>query len=193
MSVRMVLMGPPGAGKGTQAVRLASRFDVPTISTGDIFRANIKDGTVMGKQVVECIDKGLLVPDELTNAVVADRLAQPDAGIGFVLDGYPRNPDQVVALDELLAAQDAELDVVIEMAVDTAEVTQRMLRRAQVEGRSDDTAQTIAERLAVYAAQTEPLAEIYVNRGILAQVDGLADIDEVTERLVAAVEPFVGG
>ncbi len=193
MSVRMVLMGPPGAGKGTQAVRLASRFDVPTISTGDIFRANIKDGTTLGRQVVECIDKGLLVPDVLTNAVVADRLTRPDTGAGFVLDGYPRNPDQVVALDDLLAAQDAELDVVIEIAVDVEEVTQRMLLRAQLEGRTDDTAATIAERLAVFAAQTEPLAEIYVNRGILAQVDGMAEIDEVTERLVAAVEPFVGG
>lgn len=193
MSVRMVLMGPPGAGKGTQAVRLASRFDVPTISTGDIFRANIKDGTTLGKQVVEYTDKGLLVPDELTDAIVADRLAQPDAAAGFVLDGYPRNPAQVDALDEVLAAQDAELDVVIEMAVDTEVVTGRMLKRAQLEGRADDTAETIAGRLAVYAAQTEPLAEIYVNRGILAQVDGLGEIDEVTERLVAAVEPFVGG
>ncbi len=193
MSVRIVLMGPPGAGKGTQAVRLGSRFDVPTVSTGDIFRANVKDGTALGLQVVECIDKGLLVPDELTNAVVADRLAQPDARNGFVLDGYPRSPDQVGALDDLLAARDAELDVVIEIAVDVDEVTQRMLRRAQIEGRTDDTAETIAERLAVYAEQTEPLAEIYVNRGILAQVDGLAEIDEVTERLVAAVDPFVGG
>ncbi|MDR3068027.1 MAG: adenylate kinase [Cellulomonas sp.] len=193
MSVRMVLMGPPGAGKGTQAVRLASRFDVPTISTGDIFRANIKDGTALGRQAAAYTVKGQLVPDALTDALVADRLAQPDAAAGFVLDGYPRNPAQVAALDDMLACQDVELDVVIEIAVDSEAVTQRMLRRAQLEGRDDDTAETIAERLAVYAAQTEPLAEIYVNRGILAQVDGLAEIDEVTERLVAAVDPFVGG
>ena len=192
MSVRMVLMGPPGAGKGTQARRLASRFDVPTISTGSIFRAHVKDGTALGRQAAEYTAKGLLVPDELTNAVVADRLAQPDAAGGFLLDGYPRNPAQVAALDEVLAAADAELDVVIEIVVDAEVVTQRLLRRAEIEGRADDTAETIVERLAVYTAQTEPLAEIYVNRGILAQVDGLAEIDEVTERLVAAVEPFVG-
>ncbi|MCL2467794.1 MAG: adenylate kinase [Micrococcales bacterium] len=193
MSVRMVLMGPPGAGKGTQAVRIGERFGVPTVSTGDIFRANIKGGTELGKQVVEYTSKGLLVPDELTDRIVADRLAQPDAAAGFVLDGYPRNPAQVDALDEMLAAADTELDVVVEISVDSAVVTERMLRRAELEGREDDTPETITERLAVYAAQTEPLAEIYVNRGILAPVDGLGEIDEVTDRLVAAVEPFLAG
>ncbi|MCL2422433.1 MAG: adenylate kinase [Micrococcales bacterium] len=191
MSVRMVLMGPPGAGKGTQAVRLGERFGVPTISTGDIFRANIKGGTDLGKQVVEYTSKGLLVPDELTDRIVADRLAQADAAEGFVLDGYPRNAAQVDALDEMLAATDTELDVVVEISVDAAVVTERMLRRAELEGRDDDTPETITERLAVYAAQTEPLAEIYVNRGILAPVDGLGEIDEVTDRLVGAVEPFL--
>jgi len=184
-------MGPPGAGKGTQAVRLGERFGVPTISTGDIFRANIKGGTDLGKQVVEYTSKGLLVPDELTDRIVADRLAQADAAEGFVLDGYPRNAAQVDALDEMLAATDTELDVVVEISVDAAVVTERMLRRAELEGRDDDTPETITERLAVYAAQTEPLAEIYVNRGILAPVDGLGEIDEVTDRLVGAVEPFL--
>ena len=191
MSIRMVLMGPPGAGKGTQAVRLASRFEVPTISTGDIFRANIAARTALGKQAQEYSSKGLLVPDELTDALVADRLGQADTAGGFILDGYPRNPAQVKALDEMLAGKGAELDVVIEISVDTDIVTERMLKRAEIEGRVDDTADVIGERLSVYAAQTEPLAELYVNRGILAQVDGLGEIDEVTERLVSAVEPFV--
>jgi len=192
MSVRMVLMGPPGSGKGTQAVRLASRFDVPTISTGDIFRSSATAGTRLGLQAAEYTSTGRLVPDELVDPLVAERLSQPDVARGFILDGYPRNLAQVDALDEVLALQDTELDVVVELDVTAEMVTQRMLRRAQEEGRADDVADVIAERIAVYAQQTAPLAEVYVNRGILAQVDGTGDVDEVTERLVTAVEAFFG-
>ncbi|WP_159805697.1 adenylate kinase [Cellulomonas citrea] len=192
MSVRLVLFGPPGAGKGTQAVRLAERLGVPTISTGDIFRANIAGDTELGRQVVGYTSKGHLVPDELTDALIADRLAQPDAADGFLLDGYPRNGAQAAALDALLAADDHELDLVIELAVDPDVVTARLLKRAQIEGRVDDTEDVIRHRLSVYAEQTSPLAEIYVNRGILAQVDGLGEVDEVTGRLLATIEQFTG-
>lgn len=192
MSVRLVLFGPPGAGKGTQAVRLAERLGVPTISTGDIFRANIAGDTELGRQVVGYTSKGHLVPDELTDALIADRLAQPDAVDGFLLDGYPRNVAQAAALDALLAAGDHELDLVIELAVDPDVVTQRLLKRAQIEGRVDDTEDVIRHRLAVYTEQTSPLAEIYVNRGILAQVDGLGEVDEVTGRLLTTIEQFTG-
>jgi len=191
MSVRMVLMGPPGAGKGTQAVRLAERFGVPAISTGDIFRANIAGGTELGREAVEYTSKGLLVPDSLTDALVSDRLAQPDAAQGFILDGYPRNVDQVAALDALLAGWDQELDVVIEIAADPEVVIDRLVKRAVIEGRADDTEEVIRERLQVYFEQTLPLAEVYVSRGVLAPVDGIGAIDEVTDRLVAAAEPFL--
>jgi adenylate kinase len=192
MSIRLVLFGPPGAGKGTQAIRLAERLRVPTISTGDIFRANQAGDTELGRKVVGYTSTGRLVPDELTDALVADRLAQPDAADGFLLDGYPRNPAQAAALDSLLEASGLELDLVVELAVDPDAVTQRLLKRAQIEGRVDDTEDVIRHRLRVYAEQTEPLAELYVNRGILAQVDGLGEVDDVTDRLVAAIEQFVG-
>jgi adenylate kinase len=192
MSVRMVLLGPPGAGKGTQAIRLAQRLSVPTISTGDIFRANIAGGTELGRKVVEYTSAGALVPDELTDALVADRLALPDAAGGFILDGYPRNLAQAAALDAMLEQTDRELDLVIELVVEVDQVTDRLLKRAQIEGRVDDTEEVIRHRLQVYTEQTEPLAELYVNRGILAQVDGLGQVDEVSDRLSTAVEQFLG-
>ncbi|MCL2454835.1 MAG: adenylate kinase [Micrococcales bacterium] len=191
MSMRMVLMGPPGAGKGTQALRLAARFGVPTISTGDLFRASAAAGEALGLKAAEYTSKGRLVPDELTDPLVAERLAQPDAAQGFILDGYPRNLAQVDALDEVLAARDTELDVVIEMDVAPEVVLERLLARATAEGRADDVVDVIRERIAIYTRETEPLAEVYVSRGILAQVDGLGEVDEVTDRLVSAVEPFV--
>ncbi|MBU4335866.1 MAG: adenylate kinase [Actinobacteria bacterium] len=192
MSVRLVLFGPPGAGKGTQAVRLAERLRIPTISTGDIFRANIAQQTALGREVVGYTSQGALVPDELTDALVADRLSQPDVAGGFLLDGYPRNLAQVAALDEVLTASDRELDMVVELVVDPAVVTERLLKRASLEGRVDDTEDVIRHRLQVYSEQTEPLAEVYVNRGILAQVDGLGDVDEVTARLLTVIEQFMG-
>ncbi len=191
MSARLVLLGPPGAGKGTQAVRLAETLAVPAISTGDIFRSNIKNGTELGRRVQDITAAGRLVPDELTNELVRDRLAQVDAVEGFLLDGYPRNVAQVAALDEILAAAGTELDLAVELVVDPQVVVERLTRRAAIEGRADDTEDVIRHRLDVYAEQTAPISQVYAARGLLAQVDGLGDVDEVTARLVAALQPVL--
>ena len=189
MSVRLVLFGPPGAGKGTQAARICERLGVPAISTGDIFRSNIKGGTELGRRVVEYTSVGALVPDELTDELVRDRLAEPDARDGFLLDGYPRNLAQVDALDRILADGGHPLDVVVEITADADVVVDRLLKRAQIEGRVDDTEDVIRHRLDVYAQQTAPLSGVYADRGLLVRVDGLGTVDEVTARLLAAVEP----
>ena len=185
--MRAILLGPPGAGKGTQAARLAERFEIPAISTGDIFRANVKGGTELGRQAQEFMNAGELVPDSVTNAMVRDRLAQPDAAAGFLLDGYPRNPDQAVELDSVLAEHGTTLDVAIELTADFDEVTARLLKRAEIEGRADDTEDVIRTRLEVYATSTAPLTAFYSGKGLLVQVDGLGEIDEVTERIIAAL------
>jgi adenylate kinase len=185
--MRAILLGPPGAGKGTQAARLAERYGIPAISTGDIFRANVKGGTELGKQAQEFMNAGQLVPDSVTNAMVRDRLAQPDAAAGFLLDGYPRNPDQAVELDAMLAELDTRLDAAVELTADVDAVTARLLKRAQIEGRADDTEDVIRTRLDVYATSTAPLTAFYAGRGLLVQVDGLGEIDEVTNRLVSAL------
>ena len=189
MSVRLVLFGPPGAGKGTQAARLCELLGVPAISTGDIFRSNIKGGTELGRRVVQYTSVGALVPDELTDELVRGRLGAPDARDGFLLDGYPRNLAQVEALDKILADAGLTLDVVVEITADSDVVVDRLLKRAQIEGRADDTEDVIRHRLDVYAAQTAPLADVYDERGLLVRVDGLGEIDEVTARLLAAIEP----
>ena len=191
MSARLVLLGPPGAGKGTQAVRLAETLAVPAISTGDIFRSNIKNGTELGRRVQDITASGRLVPDELTNELVRDRLAQADAVEGFLLDGYPRNVAQVAALDEILAAAGTEIDLAVELVVDPQVVVERLTRRAAIEGRADDTEAVIRHRLDVYAEQPAPISQVYAARGVLAQVDGLGDVDEVTARLVAALQPVL--
>jgi len=187
VSSRLVLFGPPGAGKGTQAARLSRHLAVPAISTGDIFRTNISGGTELGRKVVEFTSVGALVPDELTDALVRDRLSQPDAADGFLLDGYPRNLAQVAALDATLAAAGTALDVVVEITADADAVTDRLLKRAAIEGRADDTEDVIRHRLEVYAVQTAPMAKVYADRGVLVQVDGIGEPDEVTERLVRAI------
>lgn len=189
MSVRLVLFGPPGAGKGTQAARICEQLGVPAISTGDIFRSNIKGGTELGRRVVEYTSVGALVPDELTDELVRDRLAEADARDGFLLDGYPRNLAQVSALDAILKETGRTLDVVVEITADADVVVERLLKRAQIEGRADDTEDVIRHRLDVYAEQTAPLSDVYADRGLLVRVDGLGQIDEVTARLLAAVEP----
>ncbi len=189
---RLVIMGPQGAGKGTQAARLAERLGVPAISTGDIFRANITGGTALGRLAQEYTGKGELVPDSVTNAMVRDRLAQDDVAGGFILDGYPRNAAQVTELDAILADLGRTLDGVVELTADRDELLARLARRAEIEGREDDTAETIARRLDIYAEQTAPLTSAYAGRGLLARVDGIGEIDEVTERIVTALAPAVG-
>jgi adenylate kinase len=188
---RLIIFGAPGAGKGTQATRIARDLAIPAISTGDIFRYNIKNETALGLQVKEILASGAYVPDEVTNAIVRDRLDQPDAVGGFLLDGYPRTKAQVVELDDMLAAQGTSLDAVLELTVDTDEVVQRLLKRAEVDGRADDTEEVIRHRLAVYDEETAPLAALYRERGLLHQVDGMGEMDEVARRIqtvLAAVQ-----
>lgn len=189
---RLLIIGPPGAGKGTQAGRIAERFQVPAISTGDIFRANIKGKTELGTQIQSIIEAGALVPDDLTNKIVADRLTQADAAEGFLLDGYPRTVDQVHALDAVLAEKGAALDAVVLLEADTDAVVARLLNRALVEGRADDTEDVIRHRQNVYAEQTAPLIELFGDRGILVAVDGMGDIDEVAERISTALDEKLG-
>lgn len=188
MSARLILLGPPGAGKGTQAEKIGERLAIPAISTGDIFRANVAERTELGQTAQRYMDAGEYVPDEVTNAMVADRLAQDDARTGFLLDGYPRTEPQVMELDRMLADAGVSLDAVVELTADNDEVVARLLGRAQEQGRADDTESVIRRRLEVYAEQTEPLVRIYRERGLLVEVDGLGEIDEVTERLLRALE-----
>ncbi|WP_255491637.1 MULTISPECIES: adenylate kinase [unclassified Actinotalea] len=188
MTARLVIMGPQGAGKGTQAARLAERLGVPAISTGDIFRANIKGGTELGVLAQSYTARGELVPDSVTNDMVRDRLAQEDVREGFILDGYPRNAAQVAELDAILAESGLALDAVVELAADRDELLARLAKRAAIEGREDDTPESIARRLDIYAEQTAPLTSAYETRGLLVRVDGIGGIDEVTERLVAALD-----
>lgn len=185
--MRLLLMGPPGAGKGTQAVVLAGQLGVPHISTGDIFRANVGQGTPLGVEAKRYMDAGEYVPDDVTNAMVRDRLAASDCATGFLLDGYPRTLDQVAYLDSVLGETGTRLDLVAELTVDLDEVVQRLVRRAAEQGRSDDTEEVIRRRLAVYFEQTAPLIESYQSRGILVRIDGMGAVADVTQRLAAAI------
>ena len=187
MSARMVLLGPPGAGKGTQAARIAERLNIPAISTGDIFRANVAGATELGTQAKAYMDKGEYVPDSITNAMVADRIAQADCANGFLLDGYPRTTAQVGELDSMLKASGLALDVVVEITADAEAVVARLLKRAGEQGRTDDTEPVIRRRLEVYAESTAPLADLYAERDLLVQVDGMGEIDVVTGRIVEAL------
>lgn len=184
-----MLLGPPGAGKGTQAKELAARLGVPAISTGDIFRANVAGATPLGLEAQAFMDRGDYVPDSVTNAMVRARIAEPDAKVGFLLDGYPRTPAQVRELDEMLSEVGEALDCVLELTAPTEEVVRRLLLRAADQGRADDTEQVIRRRLEVFAEQTAPLAAAYRERGLLAQVDGIGSVEEVTARLFAALTP----
>ena len=187
MSARMVLLGPPGAGKGTQAARIAERLSIPAISTGDIFRANVAGATELGTQAKAYMDKGEYVPDSITNAMVADRIAQADCENGFLLDGYPRTTAQVGELDSMLEASGLALDVVVEITADAEAVIARLLKRAGEQGRADDTEPVIRRRLEVYAESTAPLADLYAERDLLVQVDGMGEIDVVTGRIMEAL------
>lgn len=186
--IRLLLIGPPGAGKGTQAAKLASRLAIPAISTGDIFRENVRGETPLGLEAKAFMDRGEYVPDSLTNALVRDRLNQEDALAGFLLDGYPRTIDQVEELDDILKAADKKLDVVVQLTADSEELVRRLTGRAAEQGRSDDTPDVISRRLAVYEEQTAPLIDVYAARGLVAKVNGLGEIDEVTSRIVQVLE-----
>ena len=184
---RLLLIGPPGAGKGTQAAKLAEAFQIPAISTGDIFRENVKNHTELGKQAKSFMDRGEYVPDSLTNALVRDRLDWDDAKDGFLLDGYPRTADQVEELDRILSDEGDSLSAVVQITADTDEVVRRLLNRAVEQGRADDTEVVIRHRLDVYAEQTAPLIEVYSNRQLVVEVDGLGAVEVVTSRILEAL------
>ncbi|MFI5799957.1 adenylate kinase [Streptomyces sp. NPDC051677] len=185
--MRLLIMGPPGAGKGTQAVALARRVDGPHISTGDIFRDNIGRRTELGTLAEKYIAAGEYVPDGVTDAMVRDRLAEPDATSAFVLDGYPRTEQQVATLDDLLDARGASVDAVIELVVPDEQLVARIHRRSAESGRLDDTDEVVRRRLAVYAEQTAPLLRTYADRGLLHRLDGTGDLDEVRQSINLAL------
>jgi adenylate kinase len=182
--MRLIIMGPPGAGKGTQAKYIAEHFGIPAVSTGDIFRANVSAGTPLGVEAKRYMDAGEYVPDEVTNRMVRNRIDEPDAAQGFLLDGYPRTLAQVEELDGMINFTGHRLDAVLSLVVDKDEVVKRLLQRAQIEGRADDTEDVIRRRQEVYLEQTEPLIEVYRDRGILVEVDGLGEVDEVRQKIL---------
>lgn len=184
---RFLLIGPPGAGKGTQAVLLSQMLSIPAISTGDIFRSNVKNETELGKLAKAFMDAGDNVPDSLTNELVRSRLVEDDSVAGFLLDGYPRTVDQVRELDEFLSSRDEALDLVIELVADPEIVIARLSKRATEQGRTDDNEEVVRHRLEVYAEQTEPLIDIYSARGVLVKVDAIGTVEEVTARIADAL------
>ena len=215
--MRLVLVGPPGAGKGTQAQFIAAQFAIPKISTGDIFRANVSEGTELGITAKKYMDAGDLVPDEVTSAMVRERLKEDDAVDGFLLDGYPRTVPQAETLDEMLAELGTRLDVVLELVVDDEEVIRRLSGRrtcrtcghiwhvdfdpptregvcdhcgGELFQRDDDRPDTVRHRLEVYAVQTAPLIAFYAEKGVLVGIDATGPVDDVTERAIAALRPF---
>jgi adenylate kinase len=184
---RFLLIGPPGAGKGTQAALLAQAYGIPAISTGDIFRANVKEETELGLLAKSFMDKGEYVPDSVTNDLVRERLSQEDTKKGFLLDGYPRTRDQVLELDDILQSNNQKLDAVVLLTADTNELVKRLLNRAQEQNRADDTEEVIRHRQNVYLEQTAPLIEIYSSRNMVIEIDGLGQVAEVTERILNAL------
>lgn len=183
--VRLLLIGPPGAGKGTQSAKLSAGFGIPAISTGDIFRHNVKNKTSLGLKATAFMDAGDNVPDSLTNDLITDRLEQPDCQNGFLLDGYPRTTDQVRHLDGFLGIKGTSLDAVVQLIADVDVVVDRLGRRAVEQGRSDDDESVVRHRLEVYEEQTAPLVDVYRLRGLLDAVDGLGEIPEVASRIMA--------
>lgn len=190
--MRMLIMGPPGAGKGTQAKGIAERYGVPAISTGDIFRgiakADPEQASPLAREIQQIMASGGYISDDITNGIVAERLAEPDAAGGFLLDGYPRTTGQVDALDAHLAGHGQRLDAVVSLTADADELVQRLLKRAEIEGRADDNEDAIRTRQATYAEQTEPLLAVYRERGLLVEVDGMGEVDEVGRRIAEALD-----
>ena len=216
--MRAVLVGPPGAGKGTQAQFLSSHLSIPKISTGDIFRDNVSHGTALGRRAQAYMERGDLVPDEVTIAMVTDRLADDDTGAGFLLDGFPRNVPQAETLEKMLSAVDTRLDVVLELVVDDDEVVRRLSGRrtcrrcgrvwhvafdppsrpgicddcgGELFQRDDDREETIRHRLEVYQQQTAPLVAFYADEGILLGIDATGPVDEITDRALSALRRFI--
>ncbi|MBT2565205.1 adenylate kinase [Arthrobacter sp. ISL-85] len=188
----MLLIGPPGAGKGTQATYIAKKFGIVSISTGDIFRENVKNQTRLGRIAESYLDAGQFVPDSVTNEMVRGRLGQNDAHNGFLLDGYPRTLGQVDFLDEVLASTGQELDLVLQLTAETEELVQRLLLRAKLENRSDDTAEVIRNRMALYFNETTPVTSRYGERGILTKVEGVGSISDVSARVSTALDIALG-
>lgn len=188
---RMLIIGPPGSGKGTQAERISERLGVVAISTGDIFRANVKGGTPLGVEARKYMDNGDFVPDSVTNEMVRNRLSQDDAKEGFLLDGYPRTVAQVDYLDGILAAGEQKLGVVLQLTADDEELVSRLLGRARETGRSDDNESVIRHRLDLYHQQTEAVVAKYAGRGILTKVDGLGGIGDVTDRILGSISDLL--
>lgn len=186
--MRLIIMGPPGAGKGTQAKFIAEHFGIPAISTGDIFRANVSEGTDLGLEAKRYMDAGEYVPDEVTNLMVRNRIDEPDAVTGFLLDGYPRTLAQVEELDGMIKFTGHRLDAVVVLTVDQDEIVGRLLQRAKVEGRADDTEEVIRRRQEVYLEQTQPLISVYQERGIVVEIDGMGEVDDVTSRIFEALD-----
>lgn len=186
--MRLLITGPPGAGKGTQATAVAKRYHLPAISSGDIFRDNIKRHTPLGDRVVEIIGRGDFVPDVVTTSLVFQRLLEPDCAFGWLLDGYPRTLGQVDALDLAMRERGTALDAVIVLEAEPEALVQRMLSRARLEGRADDNEEAITHRIAVYHAETEPVLAVYRERGLVVRVDADGTVEEVRERLLGALE-----
>jgi adenylate kinase len=186
--MNILFLGPPGSGKGTQSKMLQDKYGLVHLSTGDMFREAIGKKTELGIKAKAFMDRGEYVPDSLTNALVRDRLSHDDALGGFLLDGYPRTIDQVHELDSILTDAGKRLDVVVQLTADTDELVRRLAHRAEVEGRADDTPEVIRRRLEVYDSQTAPLIDVYAARGLVAMIDGLGDIADVTARIIEALE-----
>jgi adenylate kinase len=186
--MRLLIMGPPGAGKGTQAKAIAEHFDIPAISTGDILRANVAEGTPLGLEAQRIMAEGGYVGDDIMNGIVADRLAEDDCAKGFLLDGYPRTLPQVEAVDEILERAGVELDAVLSLRVDVEELVSRLRKRAESEGRDDDSEQAIRVRQQKYLDETSPLLDVYRDRGLLVEVDGVGEVGDVTKRIFDALD-----
>jgi adenylate kinase len=180
---RLLLLGPPGAGKGTQARRLVERLGIPQVSTGDMLRAAVAAGSEIGRKAAAVMERGELVPDDIVIGVAEERLAAPDARRGFVLDGFPRTPAQAQALDRILAARGTPLERCVALCIDGEELVRRLLRRAELEGRSDDHETAIRTRMQVYERQTRPLLDYYRKRGLLREIEAEGSVDEVAERV----------
>ena len=186
--MKIIMLGAPGAGKGTQAKKIAAKYDIPHISTGDIFRANIKNGTELGNKAKTYMDQGLLVPDELTCDLVTDRVSKDDCANGYILDGFPRTIPQAEALKKMLAERNTEVSAVIGLEVEEKELIDRLLKRGQISGRSDDNLETIKSRLDVYHNQTTPLKDFYIKEKKYKKIHGMGSVDSIFDSIAKEID-----